>query len=122
MQTVTTIGLDIAKSVFLKGAALSDKMRHEITELANTLRGNLDKIVQHGKRADAIVKNMLLHSREGRANIDWLMPTPSSRRASISPIMVLAPRIRASRFRLSGRLIPLRAKSTYSRRRSPGLS
>ena len=31
----------------------------------NTLRDNLDKIVQHGKRADAIVKNMLLHSREG---------------------------------------------------------
>jgi signal transduction histidine kinase len=29
------------------------------------LRDNLDKIVQHGKRADAIVKNMLLHSREG---------------------------------------------------------
>jgi signal transduction histidine kinase len=25
----------------------------------------LDKVVQHGKRADAIVKNMLLHSREG---------------------------------------------------------
>jgi GAF domain-containing protein len=37
----------------------------EITELTNTLRGNLDKVVQHGKRADAIVKNMLLHSREG---------------------------------------------------------
>jgi GAF domain-containing protein len=37
----------------------------EITELTNTLRVNLDKIVQHGKRADAIVKNMLLHSREG---------------------------------------------------------
>jgi signal transduction histidine kinase len=29
------------------------------------LRGNLDKVVQHGKRADSIVKNMLLHSREG---------------------------------------------------------
>ena len=29
------------------------------------MRGNLDKIVQHGKRADSIVKNMLLHSREG---------------------------------------------------------
>ena len=38
---------------------------HEITELIDTLRGNLDKVVQHGKRADAIVKNMLLHSREG---------------------------------------------------------
>jgi GAF domain-containing protein len=42
-----------------------DKTRAEITELADTLRDNLDKIVQHGKRADSIVKNMLLHSREG---------------------------------------------------------
>ena len=42
-----------------------DKARAEINELAKTLRSNLDKIVQHGKRADAIVKNMLLHSREG---------------------------------------------------------
>jgi signal transduction histidine kinase len=42
-----------------------EKTRTEITELANMLRGNLDKVVQHGKRADAIVKNMLLHSREG---------------------------------------------------------
>jgi two-component system, NtrC family, sensor kinase len=42
-----------------------DKTRAEITELADTLRDNLDKIVQHGNRADAIVKNMLLHSREG---------------------------------------------------------
>jgi two-component system, NtrC family, sensor kinase len=42
-----------------------EKTRTEITELAKTLRDNLDKIVQHGKRADAIVKNMLLHSREG---------------------------------------------------------
>jgi signal transduction histidine kinase len=41
------------------------KTRAAITELANTLRGNLDKIVQHGNRADSIVKNMLLHSREG---------------------------------------------------------
>jgi two-component system NtrC family sensor kinase len=37
----------------------------EITELTDTLRNNLDKVVQHGKRADDIVKNMLLHSREG---------------------------------------------------------
>ena len=41
------------------------KDESEITELMDTLRGNLDKVVQHGKRADAIVKNMLLHSREG---------------------------------------------------------
>jgi two-component system NtrC family sensor kinase len=49
----------------LKSGSLDDRARGEIAELANTLRGNLDKIVQHGKRADAIVKNMLLHSREG---------------------------------------------------------
>jgi signal transduction histidine kinase len=29
------------------------------------LQGNLDRVVQHGKRADSIVKNMLLHSRQG---------------------------------------------------------
>ena len=29
------------------------------------LSSNLDKVVQHGKRADSIVKNMLLHSRAG---------------------------------------------------------
>ncbi|MEJ2375930.1 MAG: GAF domain-containing protein [Pseudolabrys sp.] len=44
-----------------------DKTVAEISELADTLRGNLDKIVQHGKRADAIVKNMLQHSRQGSA-------------------------------------------------------
>jgi len=49
----------------LAGANLNNKLRTEITEIADTLQGNLDKIVQHGKRADTIVKNMLLHSREG---------------------------------------------------------
>jgi signal transduction histidine kinase len=49
----------------LTDVSLNEKRRSEIAELMGTLRGNLDKIVQHGKRADAIVKNMLLHSREG---------------------------------------------------------
>ena len=49
----------------LEDVNLAEKKRGEITELMDTLRGNLDKVVQHGKRADAIVKNMLLHSREG---------------------------------------------------------
>src|SRR5262249_25814168 len=49
----------------LKGLTIDQKARAEINELTETLRGNLDKVVQHGKRADAIVKNMLLHSREG---------------------------------------------------------
>jgi signal transduction histidine kinase len=49
----------------LKPAALDEKMREEIDELTQMLKGNLEKVVQHGKRADSIVKNMLLHSREG---------------------------------------------------------
>jgi signal transduction histidine kinase len=49
----------------LSGAQLDDKLRAEIGEIADMLQGNLDKVVQHGKRADSIVKNMLLHSREG---------------------------------------------------------
>ncbi|MGA7253807.1 MAG: GAF domain-containing protein, partial [Pseudolabrys sp.] len=43
----------------LTGAHLDSKLRAEISEIADTLQGNLDKVVQHGKRADAIVKNML---------------------------------------------------------------
>jgi two-component system NtrC family sensor kinase len=49
----------------LKDVVLDGKTRDEIDELTTLLRGNLDKVVQHGKRADSIVKNMLLHSREG---------------------------------------------------------
>jgi two-component system, NtrC family, sensor kinase len=47
------------------GANLDNKLRAQISEIADMLQGNLDKVVQHGKRADAIVKNMLLHSRQG---------------------------------------------------------
>ena len=49
----------------LKGISFDEKTRAEIDELTKTLRSNLEKVVQHGKRADGIVKNMLLHSREG---------------------------------------------------------
>ena len=49
----------------LKPAPLDDGTRQEADELAQMLRGNLEKVVQHGMRADSIVKNMLLHSREG---------------------------------------------------------
>jgi signal transduction histidine kinase len=49
----------------LAGATLNSKVRAEIGDIADTLQGNLDKVVQHGQRADSIVKNMLLHSREG---------------------------------------------------------
>jgi signal transduction histidine kinase len=44
---------------------MDGKVRGEVDELTGLLKDNLGKVVQHGKRADSIVKNMLLHSREG---------------------------------------------------------
>jgi two-component system NtrC family sensor kinase len=49
----------------LKPVALERKIRGEVDELTGMLKDNLEKVIQHGKRADSIVKNMLLHSREG---------------------------------------------------------
>ncbi|MBH5401792.1 GAF domain-containing protein [Bradyrhizobium sp. CNPSo 4010] len=49
----------------LRSAGLGEAERHDIEALIHMLQGNLEKIVQHGTRADSIVKNMLLHSREG---------------------------------------------------------
>ena len=45
---------------------LNEKLRSgDYRTNADMMQGNLDKVVQHGKRADSIVKNMLLHSRQG---------------------------------------------------------
>src|SRR4029077_15804231 len=49
----------------LAKTSLDAATREELDELARMLRGNLEKVVQHGRRADSIVKNMLLHSRQG---------------------------------------------------------
>ncbi|CUT13650.1 Adenylate cyclase EC 4611 [Bradyrhizobium sp.] len=49
----------------LQPAALDGETREGVDELTLMLKGNLEKVVQHGRRADSIVKNMLLHSRQG---------------------------------------------------------
>jgi signal transduction histidine kinase len=43
--------------------ALGDEKRAEIDETITMLTGNLEKIAEHGRRADGIVKSMLEHSR-----------------------------------------------------------
>jgi two-component system, NtrC family, sensor kinase len=43
--------------------ALDDEKRTEIDETMGMLTGNLEKIAEHGRRADNIVKSMLEHSR-----------------------------------------------------------
>ena len=49
----------------LSDTSLDRNRRKELDEIAQMLKDNLEKVVQHGKRADSIVKNMLLHSRQG---------------------------------------------------------
>jgi len=49
----------------LKETALPTSTRVQVEEVMSTLSSNLAKVEQHGKRADSIVKNMLLHSRQG---------------------------------------------------------
>ena len=55
-------------------ASLDADKRADIDETIELLSGNLDKIAEHGRRADNIVKSMLEHSRGGSGE----------RRASIS--------------------------------------
>ncbi len=49
----------------LEPIELDESTRQHVSELSGMLKGNLERVVQHGKRADSIVKNMLLHSRTG---------------------------------------------------------
>ena len=51
--------------VVLSNIQIDNSKRSELEDIAQTLKSNLEKVVQHGRRADSIVKNMLLHSREG---------------------------------------------------------
>ncbi len=49
-------------------ATLGNDERAEVDETMEMLTGNLEKIAEHGRRADSIVKSMLLHSRGGSAD------------------------------------------------------
>jgi GAF domain-containing protein len=64
--------MDELRGVFEK-ASLEEADRNEAGDLIEMIDSNLEKVVSHGKRADSIVKNMLLHSREGsgeRTHVD----------------------------------------------------
>ncbi len=51
-------------------ASLDDRRRRDVDEASGMLVGNLQRIVEHGKRADNIVKSMLAHSRGGSGNLE----------------------------------------------------
>ena len=56
---------ELEDAIAAAGPSVDPKLREEVAALAATLRDNLARVVQHGKRADSIVRNMLAHSREG---------------------------------------------------------
>ncbi len=45
--------------------ALPEDVRRDVADITGLLKDNLGRVVQHGKRADSIVRNMLLHARHG---------------------------------------------------------
>ena len=100
----------------LEGMSFDEEARDEIKELTDTLRSNLDKVVQHGRRADAIVKNMLLHSRESSGSIGASTSMQSLTIASISPGTVRERRSKASISTSSDRLTQPPARPTSFRR------
>jgi len=57
--------LELMETVEKPIQALDEEAREDAEDLLQTIRGNLAKINEHGKRADSIVRNMLLHSRVG---------------------------------------------------------
>jgi two-component system, NtrC family, sensor kinase len=58
--------LDELKDAAAKAVgALDPGKRDDIVETIRMLTGNLEKIVEHGRRADGIVRSMLQHSRGG---------------------------------------------------------
>ena len=61
--------VDEMTDVFQNPALDEASRRKELDEIRELLKGNLEKVVQHGRRADSIVKNMLLHSREGSGEL-----------------------------------------------------
>jgi signal transduction histidine kinase len=55
---------ELEEALAVAGPSLDAALRREIAELAAMLRDNLGRVVQHGRRADSIIRNMLSHSRE----------------------------------------------------------
>ena len=63
-------------------AALDQDRRAELDDVIGMLSGNLEKIVEHGRRADGIVRSMLEHSRGGSERAARGRPQPADRRGA----------------------------------------
>jgi hypothetical protein len=100
--------------------ALAAETRSDADDLISTLTGNLAKIVEHGRRADGIVKSMLLHSRGGSGERQTVNLNALSMRPSIFPTTAPAHRIRTSMSPWSATSTPISVRSRSSPRTSRG--
>ncbi len=65
INNFSELSIDLAKELneILEPANLSEDERADVQDILRDLSMNASKILEHGKRADSIVKGMLLHSR-----------------------------------------------------------
>jgi hypothetical protein len=89
--------------------SLNESVRLGVHETIQTLNGNLEKILEHGNRADSIVKNMLAEDEEPR------VPTLSSRCYLQFPVQESAITCGAARNPPSIVINPLRATAKAAR-------
>ena len=98
-------------------ASLDERRRREVDEASDMLIGNLQRIVEHGKRADNIVKSMLAHSRSGGGDPGKRRSQRAGRRSrSISPITAPALRIKTSTSRSNELTARISRRSRLCRR------
>ena len=64
-ETSVELLVELKEVLSLHLQSIDDDAREEITAIIEDLSGDMYTIAKHGKRADSIVKNMLMHSRDG---------------------------------------------------------
>ncbi|HLE56634.1 MAG TPA: triple tyrosine motif-containing protein, partial [Rhodothermia bacterium] len=64
-EVTTEIASDITEGLARHRDEIPEAFREELEGLLENLRMNTRKVAEHGKRADAIVQNMLEHSKSG---------------------------------------------------------
>src|SRR5256885_1106150 len=67
VNNFSTLSVELVEELreLIQDSGVDERRLGDIDELMAMLKGNLDKVAQHGRRADSIIKNMLMHSRQG---------------------------------------------------------
>ncbi len=99
VNNFSDLSIELLEEAFVELESIDDSdAKEEIIDLLNDVKANLEKINQHGTRADGVVKSMLLHSRGGSGTVEPTSLNPLIKeyvnlafhgmRASKSPINV----------------------------------